>query len=504
MSEIKKTFINTDALNKMLTNLAYKEDFEIESVTFKQIRNKIREYSQEELFEFCHTMLDGNKHNERFPIWNIFAFIKWIYEYGKSVQSKKQLKSKNFLILFEQITTLPDPHITDILKLGVSKFMNVLTNQQSYLETSIISDTFAMQLKLYSTISKTNYDIEKAFLDKTGLSISDFLILQKLIFLLTTDKDFDGFLYEQNLEVLNNCISSEKRERFLSLLTISSANAIERISAQKRKITTQKLEPLGVSFLTLYPFQMYQNKIKLIHKRLHKYTLNYYIYDYMRENDDRFTTEFGHRFEKYIEFGLKEAKYDYKNEKQIKTLLPKYSNVVDYWIKDSNIFLDCKAIEVPILPSIKPTDKLLHSALKDSLLKAYFKQLMGNANLLSVENENWGIILTYKELFWGDFKSLYEIGIKEEQFKNIDCGCLKPENVFIIDIKSWEKIIQIVKAGEITLVDILQKVKENNSSHDTARQFFSMHLNDYKLEKQNMDYLQDERKQLESYFNPLK
>ena len=103
---------------------------------------------------------------------------------------------------------------------------------------------------------------------------------------------------------------------------------------------------------------------------------------------------------------------------------------------------------------------------------------------------------SYKKLFWSHFSDLYELG--REKFSNAkDNGHLPPENVFIIDLYTWDKIIHIVKDGQTSLLDILKTAKINNSKPETKKQSFDMHLDIFDINKLNLTYLVDELEQLE-------
>ena len=158
----------------------------------------------------------------------------------------------------------------------------------------------------------------------------------------------------------------------------------------------------------MFPFQIHIGEIRVIHSSVFKHTVNYFVYDYLKANDILFGAEFGKRFEKYIELGLQEVNLNYKTENDLKKILPPNSNVVDFMLVDESIFLECKAIELQPYPSINPTDELIYNSLKDSIIKAYSKQLLPTAKLLKSNSENWGIILTYKQLFWSEFSEVWE------------------------------------------------------------------------------------------------
>ncbi|WP_427873025.1 hypothetical protein [Flavobacterium sp. MMS24-S5] len=465
------------------------------SLNFNYIRNKIRQYETNDLLDFCYNYIQLQ--NERsFPIWPIFTLMKWSYLHGGYNINLKKLNNENFLKLLNLTFELNNDHVSNFLKTNIHRGFYILASQQFYLQKNVSLQVFATQLKLYSSL-KGKYDIEKSFLEKTGLSIFDFLYLQQITWLyVNVDNTSNTFKYEGHLtkefiDVLIQMTNLNKVNSFLNLLILNPTTTIESIEKYKRRIILEDLQSLETTFFTIYPFQFFNNQIKVIHKSVYNHFANYYIYDFMKSNDSDFTTEFGYRFERYIGSSLTEIKYNFKDENSIKKLLPKNSNLVDFYVDPYNIFIECKAIEIQAYTSINPTDELLYNSLKDSILKAYFKQFLNVAKSMSPDTENWGIILTYKELFWSSFDELFEIG--KDKFSNSkDYKFLPPENVFIIDIYSWNTIIEIIKDKKATLLDILKVAKSNNSSPKTKKQLFNMHLNIYNLEISSSFFLQEE------------
>ena len=307
---------------------------------------------------------------------------------------------------------------------------------------------------------------------------------------------FDGFLDDNFLNIVAELTSVHKVKCFLNLLTLNPLNTSASITNFRHKINKEDLQTMEMSFFTMYPFQIFKGKIKLVHEAIFKHTINYYIYDFLKSNDTEFTTDFGYRLEKYIALGLDEIKISYKTENQLKRLLPENSNLVDFYIQDANIFIESKATELQAYPYVNPTDELLYNSLKSSTFKAYFEQLVPVSKKLSPEKENWGIIITYKEMFWSKFSNLFEIGKSKYENAN-DNAHLPPENVYIIDIYTWDKMIQIVKNKKATLLEILSVAKKNDNKSETSKQLFDMHLDIYELKIMNLQYLQDELKGLE-------
>jgi hypothetical protein len=468
-------------------------------VSFTYIRNQIRKYETEDLLKFCYIYIESKK-DEVFPIWIIFTLMKWSYLHGSYNTVSNKLDKEKFANLYNLICEFNTEHISKFLKLKLDRGFHILYSQQFYLQKTVYLQVFATQLKIYNSISG-KYDINKSFEEKTGISIIDFIYLQQIIWLfINLNKSSNEYKYFGNLnnDFINLAIEMTNKEivnNFLDLTLLKPINTKESIQKFKRKINDENLQSLETTFFTLYPFQLFDNKIKIIHKSVYNHFVNYFIYDYLKSNDEKFTTEFGSRFEKYIELGLKETKIIYDNEAKLKKILPKNSNVVDFRIPEYNIYLECKAIEIQPYTSVNPTDELLFNSLKESILKAYFKQLLTAAKELTPNEENWGIILTYKELFWSDFTSLFELG--KDKFPNyLDYNLLPAKNVFIIDIYTWDKIIQIIKDKKATLIEILKLAKSNNSDYKTSKQLFEMHLDDYNLKNLNLSYLVDEIEQL--------
>lgn len=185
----------------------------------------------------------------------------------------------------------------------------------------------------------------------------------------------------------------------------------------------------------------------------------------------------------------------YVNENQLKKKLKINSNLVDFHLDESNVYIECKAIELQPIPLINPTDEILYNSLKDSILKAYFRQLLNVSKSINNKKENWGLIITYKELYWSQFSELYEIS--KDRFENSeDSHFLPPENVFILDIYSWNSVLQIIKDGKATIIEILEKARLSNSKLETRKQAFWMHLDEYKLTNSRFDFLKKEIEQL--------
>jgi hypothetical protein len=469
-------------------------------VSFTYIRNRIREHKRQDLLQACYNVLDSEEKEPK-PVWFVFLLMKWTYLHGEETYPSKVLTDKQFSNILNSIFNFNQEHVSSFLKQGkIDRALHIIFSQQFYLQEGVRKEKFATQLKLFC-ILKSKYDIDVRFKAETGFSILDFIYLTQITWLYANsdilgkkELNFNGYLSNDFLIAVSQLTDLDKVRSFLKLLVLDPINTNEKIINFKRSVRAEELQSMERTFFTLYPFQLFNNGIRIIHKSVFNYSANYYIYDYLKSNDEGFTTEFGLRFEKYIELGIKEISYKYLNETEIKKKLPPNSTAVDFHLTEYNVFIECKAIEIQPYPSINPTDDLLYNSLKDSILKAYFKQLLPVSKKLNGSDENWGIILTYKKLFWSHFVDLYDLG--KDKFDSLENNHLPPENVFITDIYTWDKVVQIIKNGQATILDILKLAKSNNSVGSTKKQSFDMHLDIYDARRYNLTYLTDELEKL--------
>jgi hypothetical protein len=475
-------------------------------MTFKIIRNYLEKYKKEEIIDRCYKELE-NKGEENFhSIWFIFLIMKWTYLYAEKKYPFKKLEEADFYKLYGNVAKLNDSHVLSFMdEQRFDKAMHVMYTQQFYLQKSLCKAIFATQVKLYTSI-KGDYDIQKSFFEKSGLTIPDLIFCFQAIWITmnaakvdnTSKIKYTGFITQDIINVISSLRDIHIANNFIKLLTLDPDNAITTIHKTNSGIKKEELQSIEKTFFTLFPFQVYKrNNIKIIHKSVFNYTANYFIYDYMKINDANFTTEFGKRFEKYIECGVKEMGMIFRTENDLKKILPKHSKLVDFMI--DNILVECKAVELQSIINANPTDENIYNSTKDSILKAYNKQMLGVIKGLNLTTECFGIILTYKQLYWSRFTELYDIG-KRDIDDNLNSNFLPPENVFIIDYYVWDKIVQIVKDKKANLIDILKKAKLNNSVNTSVKQLFDAHLDEYELEQFNLTYLSDELDLLNSYW----
>lgn len=477
---------------------------------FSYIRNKIRCYKKDLLLKILYEQLRYAQQNkiQNFPIWEALTLVKWTYLYAEDKYPYKTPHKEDFAVLMDYMKEFNATLYVRYLKgLPIRDSLFVIGYQQFYLQKYVHTDTFHRQLALYTTITSKHNASDK-FKQLTGLTIKDFTLFNLVVWLYINANKidpkkgyFDGFIWEDILEILCQIANKEQVQCYFNLLTLNPIGYADHINNYKRGIKDNDLQYYEISFFTMYPFQLLDNKLQVIHRNVFNYVCNYYIYDFLKANDSTFTEYFGQRMEKYVELGLKEAKCQYISENDLRKIVSKESKVVDF-VVDNCILIECKAIELPNRPSTLPNSLLFYNALKDSIVKAYAKQMLTVANSLkNSQQEFFGIIVTYKEFNICNGSDIWDNLLKKTTFdyaqeNNLRADLLPPQNLYIMDITTWDKVIQVLKTTKISLLQILLKAKEADSIPQSKKGIFQFHLDQYNIKKFDLSYLENESKRL--------
>ncbi|MDV3560569.1 hypothetical protein CMU25_08375 [Elizabethkingia anophelis] len=220
----------------------------------------------------------------------------------------------------------------------------------------------------------------------------------------------------------------------------------------------------------------------------------------MKNQDNKFSIEFGKRFEKYVELGIKESKIDYKTERDLILEFGKDEKVIDYLL-NNQVLVECKSIEPKPLPSVMPENDIIYNSLKSSIIKAYLHQMLNVVKLKKgLDKPLYGIIITYKDFYYSSLNDLNDI-IKDEIEKicrenNWKVNPLPPENVFVINLTNWDVIVEIIKEGKCTLSELLKNAVDNNKNQKT-RWFYGF-LKQYITPQGKVSYLEKENQMLKN------
>ncbi|MEC3877085.1 hypothetical protein [Chryseobacterium salviniae] len=473
------------------------------------IIKKIRNYNSNQLIENLFFLLnqddisqDFNNDKSKLPIWQSLLLIKWCFLFGDNKKGKKILSKAKFINLHKYVEKLEGKVLNPIIKENKwDAFFQIIGHQQFYLQQEVHWSDFARHLKLFGSSLKSKYDIEKSFKDKKGLTILEFTFLMNLIWLFTQGNrikkglHYKGYIGEELFDILDNIFNMKNQFRnFLDTMTLTEQNVKVAINKYNTGIKNVDFQPFEVSFFTQLPLYKKEEKHIIVHRSLFNYSCNYYLYDYSKAYDSKFTEEFGKRFEKYVELGLKECNVNYITENDLMVSYGKQEKVIDY-VVCNQILIECKGIEPKALASVKPEKEIIYNSLKDSIIKAYLHQMLNIIRLnKSLTQPVYGIILTYKDFY---VSSLYDIApvfnnkIEEIcKINNWTNNPLPPEHVFIINIIHWDMIVELVKKGKVTLASLLSEMAERNKID--KQKWLRNHLKQYGSLQVELSYLRKE------------
>lgn len=253
-------------------------------IEFSYIKNRIGEYKKDELIDYSYKLLDLN--NSEFKlIWFIFLLMKWTYLYGGQKYPPKRLTPEKFNHILNCISNFNNDHILNFFKEGkIDRAMNIFYSQQFYLKKNVTKEVFAIQLKLYNSING-RYNIDNSFINKTGLSVLEFLYISQLIWLYVESRkhevhnlNYSGYLEKEFLILCRKMTSETQIENFIELTVLNTSSPVDKIKKFKRNIKREDLQSMERTFFTMYPFQSFNGKIKVLHESVLNHFLNYYIY----------------------------------------------------------------------------------------------------------------------------------------------------------------------------------------------------------------------------------
>ncbi|MGY5351084.1 hypothetical protein ACXGQW_00685 [Wenyingzhuangia sp. IMCC45533] len=438
------------------------------------------------------------------PYWHLLLILKWNLEFSEKNYKSKPATIRDLKNIIKKIDELEMSHQTFLIKKNhpISKTFTILASQQFIYQHRAYWDTFARQLIIFNDL-KHKYDISNSFYSLTGIKLEEFVQISKLIWLLTSNFNtkifkYDGYLSNNLLKFITAIHKPETIKLYIDLLSVSKETIKKDLLEDSRVIRNYNLQPFETSFFTRKPFLFYKGKYIIPYKDILQPNFSYFIYEYLKSKDPEFTTEFGMRLEKYVKLGLKENHIKLITENELKLELGIKNNLVDYIIEE-NILIEVKAIEIKPYVSINPKDNLLANEFRKNLVKAYAKQMINVANKLNKFEEYFGVIITYKNLYLGNSFDIWEQFLKEETLKictNEDLRIIPIENLFFIDIKTWDILMQVVKNEKITIKEILTKIKATDSVEKTKKFTLRMHLDEYNIENFDLEYLLNADKKL--------
>lgn len=217
--------------------------------------------------------------------------------------------------------------------------------------------------------------------------------------------------------------------------------------------------------------------------------------------------KFGETFERYIENGLSYANVKYVSEDILSRELQGTGSLIDFLINDDdvNILIDAKAVEMAYQGKITHLADIVKDRVKTSVIKAIeqsfgvvsrLKQTRSSNPVIKYKDINFLLVVTYKELYLGNGRNLYDAIAKNKLDKILtkygNLLQIPLENMYFITIEEFDYLIEMIKLGKTSFKTALMKAKENDSDVMSRKFEFLQHLRSWDENFTAPKYIQDE------------
>ncbi|HRJ31299.1 MAG TPA: hypothetical protein PLV21_04990 [Cyclobacteriaceae bacterium] len=468
---------------------------------FDKIKTKIHNFTRSSIIESSIELLSivEKEQKKNFPIWFVLVLVKWAFVYTKNTKFKKRATIHDIINILRLIEEFESRRVIDF-KFGIRRGLRILAYQQSLITENIHTDVFERQLALY-TQRKSRFDIESDFQKRTNLTIVDFIKMSQYTFIyLNMDKFntwiYDGVLHQDYWDIMNKQFGHTKTKSFETILAFKGESDILKL----QKMTQEVYQLYETNLWTLKPFFFFRGNYRILHRTVFNLTVRDFIYDFMkRVAPEEFGREFGHRMERYVEFGLEESGKSFKNEQELRLDFPGSGKIVDF-LTEENLLIECKAIELHPRAGIIRKKELLLNEFQDSIIKSY-QQLLSAAQSIKCSIPAYGLVVTYKDTYvgfgsdaWSEF--LERPILEFLKSSNIPLSVLPPENLCFITIQDWDHMVQVVKEKPLSFKDIMHMAFSSFRSKipDEQIMFFDQELKkQFPISTTNLSYLQNAR-----------
>jgi hypothetical protein len=474
---------------------------------YKTIRNNFRKYDTTAFIKGCLNYLHYPTRNDfeqlRKHPWLVFLLIKWAIADEQSFAPRRTVPSNKDIVnaiqrmcdLGEK-TRLPDEFEHRTL------FYRSIAYQQFIYQEDFRFSHLARQLILFGELPPDHF-IKIEFHNLTGLSVEIFLELSFVLF--TRFSKGEIHIVDQNFfSSLLKKYSVHEINTFLRAFS----KPFPEIKAQVNERSDKKIQAEEyyeqTPFLT---FPLVEDGTRFIcteHHVLHR-CIEHFIYDRMKIwNAQKFMNEFGQIFERSVETAIQHSKLPYTTETELKNIFGNKSKLIDFIITDGNssVFVDAKAVEMAYQGKIAHLCEVVEDKAA-SILKAIEQanEVMANLSnytdnpcVLRKTNNNYLIVVTYKDLYLGNGVTFYE-GIAKASLdkirKKYSNGGIPLENMYFLNIDEFELFAEAVANSHIGLVEGLEKAKAADSDAITRKFGFLLHLASWNIPTPIPGYLQD-------------
>lgn len=467
------------------------------NTSFRKVRNRLRKHLPLEIISACINKLDAYTENKiqhitKYPPWRLLLLIKWTFIYGDYLDPKrKSLTVNGFNHLlnlmhdFEGSLRHPSEYENIFL------FFRNMAFQQFWLQHEFNITNFARQNLLFGALEK-NHPFNKIFIEKCGLSISEFIELSMMI--------MTRFTIEKQMSVTIDWFSSvadkydpgviQKYFDLIALDFISLKQKLidDNVTNRKKSYEAYEQTPLRNSPLLRLNNRYYPFSIELLSR-----CLETYVYDKLRSNDPNdFMNRFGNIFERYVGSSVANMHINYLTEGQLNESLKGTGKLVDYLLIDNNnnIFIDAKGVEMAYLGMVGYKPEVITDKTRSSIVKGIQQGLETSRRIEDIKKignieigtgDNYLIIVTFKNLYIGNGMDFYSYVAKttlDRIIKQIPNILIPFKHMYFMSVDEFDLLAGGIAAGKINLTEILEYAVKCDLQPNTKKFTFEQHIYD--------------------------
>ncbi len=482
----------------------------IESVyynEFKKIRNRLRKYDSILLLRQCLEVLNNPdiKMIKKLP-WHVLLIVKWLLNDEQfPVSSKRTITKEGLLRIILDVNKIEAKTIRYQKSRDLHLIMRRFAYQQFYYQKGPNFNAIARQLILYDELERNHY-FKRKFFEKVGIEINEFIKISTYLMYYCKEGGYSNINF-----CISNFISKVDRNSlriFLKNMSLDSQNAsnwVKQASKKSRGVSEFYEQTIFIE----YPLIELNGQYYIYHEGVLNRSLEYFIYDLLKKDNPNLSmSKFGVIFENYIDKLLSYSGVKYKREKELIDLIGRKSKVIDFIIQQgaSSILIDAKGVEMHYRGKVSLDPNIIKGKVKSSAIKAIEQayesihklKKISNYRALNDFNNNYLIVVTYKELYLGNGVE-FERRIGKDFFHKIrkDYGkelYIPLQNIYFISVDSLEFWVEMVNKKKITFLEVLKKAIELDSNNSTQKFHFMGHLSDLGIEMKSPDFINEKFK----------
>jgi len=478
---------------------------------YKQIRNQFRRYYPlaiiEATFDYLKPAQTSIEDLQKHP-WLVFLLIKWVLlDEQFYLRDKQGISKKDFLSLLGKMHGLGSKSTARMPSeyAHYHLWFRNISYQQFIYQSDFNGSAFARQSLMFDSLPK-NHLFRAEFKKSTGIPLSDFFELAAML--------LARFMTDKNLAIstswfapANHRYDESKIKCFLDILSCDINSLRIHLMAGNDTKKRRSSELYEETKFVKFPLFKDNGQYHIWHPTLFNRGLEYFVYDTLRSPDPSgFMNKFGDIFETYVHRSIQYLGLPYLREEQMQAMLSGIGKVTDFLITEdgANIFVDAKGVEMAYLGKVSHNPDVILDKVETSALKGIeqgfqiVKRLTAQGSLnqtFHARNENYLLIITFKELYLGNGKDFYDAVAKNKidaLVGNSNSPPIPLENIYFLTVDDMDHFANCVKEGEVGFIDFIRNVVKEDSSASGKRFHFRQHLEKVGMSIGFPRYLDDE------------